>query len=305
MDLPSDFKHAQDFQQRLAELYTPAQVTQILRGLSSDSARSFWYNPLKPIEPIGEYAKVPGFTDLFVAPEEDQLTYSQAATDGHIYFQNASSLFAARLVEAQESDEILDLAAAPGGKTIAMAAAMRNGGRLAAVEPVKGRFHRLKSNVERCGVTNVQFYQRDGRGVGRATGPRFDAVLLDAPCSSESHMRWDDSSTYAQWSPRKVKECQRKQKGLIQSAYAALKPGGRLIYCTCSFSLEENEMVVTYLLERTDAQLLPIEKEQEHFLDGITQRGRKALPQSLKSTLRILPHGVWDGFYLAQVKKPG
>ena len=147
-------------------------------------------------------------------------------------------------------------------------------------------------------------YMRDGRGVGRAVPERFDRVLLDAPCSSESHMRWDNPATYRHWSPRKVKECQRKQKSLLRSAYAALKPGGTLVYCTCSFSPEENELVVAHLLSRTDVRVLPVAGEAEHFRPGLTRWRNKDLPESLANTLRILPHGVWDGFYVALLEKP-
>ena len=108
-------------------------------------------------------------------------------------------------------EEVLDLAAAPGGKTLAIAALMNNTGRIAAVEPIRGRFHRMQANLRRCGVSNVQFYQRDGRSVGRLVPERFDRVLLDAPCSSESRMRWLDQQSFEQWSLRKIRETQRKQ----------------------------------------------------------------------------------------------
>lgn len=305
-DLPEDFQFADAFVQLLEAVYTEAQVAHILAALASEGPRCFWYNPLKScVETLGDFEPVSGLHQVWLAPEAAELTYSQAAQEGQIYFQNASSVYAARMLGAQPDEEVLDLAAAPGGKTIALAAAMGNTGRIAAVEVVKGRFHRLKANLERCGVTNVQLYLRDGRGVGRAVPERFDRVLLDAPCSSESHMRWDDASTYQHWSPRKVKECQRKQKSLLRSAYAALKPGGVLLYSTCSFSPEENELVVDHLLKRTDAEVEPLELTQDHFLPGMTTWRNKALHPDLGTTLRILPHGVWDGFYMARLKKPG
>ena len=93
----------------------------------------------------------------------------------------------------------------------------------------------------------------DGRSIGRKVPERFDRVLLDSPCSSESRIRLDDPSTYQHWSPRKTREMVRKQRGLIRSAYLALKPGGELVYCTCAFSVEENEQVVDYLLRREPA----------------------------------------------------
>ena len=146
---------------------------------------------------------------------------------------------------------------------------------------------------------------RDGRGVGRAVPDRFDRVLLDAPCSSESRMRWQDVKTYQHWSLRKVRETQRKQKSLLRSAYAALKPGGVLLYCTCSFAPEENELVVEALLRKTDAQLLPIENLPQHSVPGLTHWSGKSLSSQLQQSRRILPNGIWDGFYLARIIKPG
>ena len=162
----------------------------------------------------------------------------------------------------------------------------------------------MQANLQRCGVTNVEFYQRDGRSVGRAVPERFDRVLLDAPCSSESRMNWQDASTYQHWSPRKVKETQRKQKSLIRSAYAALKPGGTLLYCTCSFAPDENELVVASLLKKTDAQIMPIAEYPSNSMPGLTQWLGKELNENLALTLRVLPAGPWDGFYVAKIFKP-
>ncbi|GIR63487.1 MAG: hypothetical protein CM15mP68_1530 [Pseudomonadota bacterium] len=133
---------------------------------------------------------------------------------------------------------------------------------------------------------------------------RFDRVLLDAPCSSESRMRWQDVKTYQHWSLRKVRETQRKQKSLLRSAYAALKPGGVLLYCTCSFAPEENELVVEALLRKTDAQLLPIENLPQHSVPGL-RTGQEKFVITTQQSRRILPNGIWDGFYLARIIKPG
>ena len=136
-----------------------------------------------------------GLAELYQVSVDHPIAQHPAATEGAIYIQNPSSYFAVKTLAPVLDEEVLDLAAAPGGKTLAMAARMQNTGRIAAVEPIRGRFHRMQANLRRCGVTNVQFYQRDGRGVGRAVPDRFDRVLLDAPCSSESRMRWPPHST--------------------------------------------------------------------------------------------------------------
>jgi 16S rRNA (cytosine1407-C5)-methyltransferase len=98
-------------------------------------------------------------------------------------------------------ETVLDLAAAPGGKTLQLAALMQNSGRLSAVEAVKGRFFRLRANLERGGVTNARTFLMDGRAVGRKCPEMFDRVLLDAPCSSEARFSRLDPRSWAHWSP--------------------------------------------------------------------------------------------------------
>lgn len=118
-------------------------------------------------------------------------------------------------------------------------------------------------------------------------------------------MRWFDPSSYRHWQLRKVKEASRKQKALIRSAYAALKPGGCLLYSTCSFASEENELIVSHLLKRTDAELLPIVPTSGCSIPGLTAYNGRAFPEALALTLRIVPDALWDGFYMALFKKPG
>ena len=310
--LPDDLQDRDVFAQRLVEIYGETRALRLVEQANTSRSKvCYWLNPLRAREETGEPLSpedhaLAGMPGVWVSLDRERVTHSEAAQTGEIYIQNPSSLLAVRALAPQPEEEVLDLAAAPGGKTIALAIAMQNSGRLAAVEPVVKRFHRLKANVARCGVENVEFYQRDGRGVGRAVGERFDRVLLDAPCSSESRMRWDNPGSYQHWQARKVKEVQRKQKSLLRSAYAALKPGGVLIYCTCSLNLEENELVVAHLLRKTSAQISSLEALDhiEGLESGRIVSGRKALPAELELTRRVYPHDVWDGFYLAKIKKP-
>jgi NOL1/NOP2/sun family putative RNA methylase len=307
--LPAELKDADLFIASLTAVYGLQRTEEIVQQLAKPSRMSFWFNPLSDVDQNVEGLGVPftpvqGLPRVWSTNPNSGLSSIPQASSGHIYIQNPSSKFAVQVLAPAPHEEILDLAAAPGGKTIAMAAAMENTGRIAAVEPVKGRFHRLRANTTRCGVTNVDFYQRDGRGVGRAVPERFDRVLLDAPCSSQARMRWFAPHTYAHWSRHKLKESQRKQKSLLRSAYAALKPGGVLVYCTCSFSVEENEQVVQHLLKRTDVQIEPIQHTLPNVLPGVIQSQGKDLPAALAGTLRIIPNDVWDGFFVARMRKP-
>lgn len=250
---------------------------------------------------------VPGFplTYRLPAAARQALTHSAAATAGRLYVQGLASMAAVLALAPQPDEEILDLAAAPGGKTSLIAVAMHNSGRLAAVEAVKPRYYKLKANLQRLGVTNAHCYLKDGVLVGRLTPERFDRVLLDAPCSSEARFSRLDPSTWAHWSPRKVREMARKQGKLMRSAIAALKPGGTLVYCTCALSPEENELILAEALRHhpelalTALELPPLLPA----LPGLTTWRGQALDPQLALARRLLPGPESDAFFIARLYK--
>lgn len=233
------------------------------------------------------------------------LTSSPIFEEGRIAIQNFSSMVPVMLLNPQPHQEILDLAAAPGGKTALMAMMMQNTGRIAAVEVVKNRFFKMRSQLEMLGVTNVETYLKDGREVGRQCPERFDGVLLDAPCSSEARFRIDDPSSYAYWSERKVSEMQHKQKRLLIAALQSVKVGGMVVYSTCSYSPEENEMVINGALKKYgDAvDILPITLPFKNIQQGLTQWENKKLASSLSNAIRILPNDHMEGFFVCCLKK--
>lgn len=281
---------------------------------------SFRLNPLKgnPSDTLGELMVHPALTlealdgvdGVFTVPAEqrEHLTHHPAAADGRLYIQGLSSMAAVWVLDPLPGEEILDLAAAPGGKTSYIAACMQGQGRLAAVEPVKARFHRLKANLQRLGAGHVHTYLKDGAVVGQLTPERFDRVLLDAPCSSEAQFTRLDPASWAHWSPRKVKASACLQARLIRSAWAALKPGGRLVYSTCSLSPEENELTVQGLLvehpETTlEAITLPTRPDTLPTLAGLTHWQGRELDPRLALSLRILPSERTDAFYVCCLRK--
>jgi NOL1/NOP2/sun family putative RNA methylase len=252
-------------------------------------------------------ARVPWLHEgLLLDPtQRDELVRHARVEDGCVYVQGASSWLPVMALEVEPGMEVLDLAAAPGGKASHVAARMHNLGRLACVEPIRGRFFRLKANLERAGVTCAQLYQKDGRHVGGAVPERFDRVLLDAPCSSEARFRAYNPDTFDHWSERKVKEASRKQRGLIRSAFQALKPGGRLVYATCSFAPEEGEEVVASLLEaEPSARTLPWGAPDGLWVEwGLSSWRGRAMHPGTQHAVRVLPGGICSGFFLAVIEK--
>lgn len=315
-----------DFTERLAQTYSDQEAARILATMAAPKAIGLWENPLLlPAagtgqgvaqlsqdlgvgEPVAVSAALAGCYSVS-SEHREAVMHHELVTSGAIYPINPSSLFAATALAVQPGDEVLDLAAAPGGKSLVLAATLgRDGvssGRLALVEPVKPRFYRLRANMDRCGVLQADYYQRDGRGVGMAVPERFDRVLLDAPCSSESRFHLDEPGSMTHWTLRKVRECARKQKSLLKSAFRALKPGGTLVYSTCSFAVEENERIVDGLLRREpSAELLSVDVVQDmaqRVRPGVTQWGKKTY--ACAAAVRVMPDELWDGFFLAKIVK--
>ncbi len=314
----------------MQQILPASDLDRVLATFSLPRRAAVRINPLRgePPETIRrllasgiELTPIDWSSHAFSIPEAQRETVSHlpAAEQGQVYLQSLSSQLAAVLLAPQPGDQVLDLAAAPGGKAAHLAALMQNDGLLSCVEPIKDRFYRLQANLKRQGVTIARFYRTDGRTVGKKVGPRFDRVLLDAPCSGEARFTTTEPASFETWSPRKIKETSWKQIGLIASAFESLKPGGRLLYATCSFAPEENEQVVASLLDRfpDSAELLPIDipqlQPQESLAEpsatmvpirpGLTTWEEEIFPADLRHTVRILPNEFYDGFFLALIKR--
>jgi 16S rRNA C967 or C1407 C5-methylase (RsmB/RsmF family) len=304
------------FIERLGGIVPAAHWADVWASFSQAKAVSFRVNRLlttadqvvEQLQQAGlDFHGYPWLADAFFvpAPQRAALTRHALVASGQIYIHNPSSMLAALILDPQPEETVLDLAAAPGGKTLHLAAQMQGKGFLSAVEPVQARFYKLKENLRRGGAAWVRTYQLDGRRVPQKTGPRFDRVLLDAPCSGEARFHALSPAAAEKWNLRKIRECQRKQRGLIQAAWEALRPGGRLLYCTCSFAPEENEMVVAGLLaERAaECQILDIPLPIDHWQAGLTAWLGQSFAADLQACRRILPNQQHDGLFLALLEK--
>lgn len=241
------------------------------------------------------------------AGQRRAVTEHRLFRDGGIYIQNPSSLMAVLAISPQPGEEIMDMCAAPGGKTLAIVDAMESRGRVAAVEAVRGRFFKLKHLMQRYRAEIVQCYQTDARNLWRKVPERFDRILLDAPCSSESRIRANNPDSWKYWGLKKNREMSRKQQSLIRSAFDCLKPGGVLVYCTCTYAPEENELIVQSLLDRFDdaVQIEAVDLPCPNQMAGLTAWQGRALHPDLAKAVRILPDGVQDAFFLCRLRKSG
>ncbi len=230
---------------------------------------------------------------------EDELPLGSTAEhlSGLFYIQEASSMLpvAALFADGNTPQRVMDMAAAPGSKTTQMAARMENQGAILANEYSASRVKVLHANLSRCGASNVALTHFDGRVFGAALPESFDAILLDAPCSGEGVVR-KDPDALRNWSPASNQEIAATQRGLIDSAFHALRPGGVLVYSTCTLNHEENHQTIRWLLER-----YPGAVEVEPLGELFPEARRALTPEGW---LHVFPQ-IFDceGFFVARLRK--
>ncbi len=217
---------------------------------------------------------------------------------GHYYIQDLSSCMAVDALDITPGQLVLDVAAAPGGKTTFMAQKMNNSGAIIAIEPNSRRARSMSFNLARCGVYNTCILKTDALQVVDFE-MKFDRVLLDAPCSCEGVIAKDPSRKISH-TPQDVDYCSRMQQRLIQAAASSVKPDGILVYSTCSFAPEENEMVVDRLLQ--DFSNITVEPI-EYGSSGLTRFGDLIFDDQLRNARRLYPHLLdTTGFFIARLR---
>lgn len=230
---------------------------------------------------------------------EDDLPLGSTAEhlSGLFYIQEASSMLPVCALFASDEipERVMDVAAAPGSKTTQIAAKMGNHGAILANEYSASRVKVLHANISRCGISNVALTHFDGRVFGPALPEMFDAILLDAPCSGEGVVR-KDADALKNWSHASNLEIAATQRELIDSAFHALRPGGTLVYSTCTLNRDENEAVCHWLRERyPDAVMF-------EALDTLFLGAQQAVTE--EGFLHVFPQ-IYDceGFFVARLRK--
>lgn len=244
--------------------------------------------------------------DVLILDEKKRNEFRELniVSDGGVYQQALSSAWVSLVLNPKPNERVLDLCAAPGSKTSHMAALMENTGGICAIEVVKSRMYKLKSVLSLLGVTNTTLTFMDGRRFKAEEG-LFDHVLVDAPCSSEGRFHLTQKKSYQYWSIRKIREMRKKQRGLLLTGLRALKPGGTLVYSTCTFAPEENEGVIDWALRKAkDVTLESIYVDESiASYPCLTSWEEKTFNPEVKKCVRILPTELVDGFFVAKFKK--
>ncbi len=223
---------------------------------------------------------------------------------GYFYIQNLASVLAVLALNPSANDIVLDGCAAPGGKTTLISQLMRNKGTVVANEIDKKRTVSLLSNISRMGCTNVIVTREDLTRIPSSTWEeRFDKVLIDAPCTGDGLLP-NKHEKLRPLSTRRVVEHSERQKKLVQTALKLLKPNGILVYSTCSFTIEQNEAVIRWLLENNpNVEILPADIPFDHFEGFIVSDddlGRHI--SSAVARLFPFPHQT-IGFFISKFRK--
>ncbi|MGC8932088.1 MAG: NOL1/NOP2/sun family putative RNA methylase [Candidatus Methanodesulfokora sp.] len=239
---------------------------------------------------------------FWIEPQTEGIGNTIAHKLGLIYVQEAASMAPPVVLNPRPGELILDLAAAPGSKTTQMSEMMEWRGTIVANDVSPSRINALSSNIQRMGCMNVVINRADGRRIHRIYGEIFDRVLLDAPCSSIGQVRrsWE---ALKRWNQNLVERISVLQRDLAIAAYKALKPGGLMVYSTCTFDPEENELVVQSLVNR-GAEVVKFDIPGLKTREGLVEWEGVKLDDSLAYTRRIYPHlNDTEGFYIALLRK--
>jgi len=246
--------------------------------------------------------KIPWVKEGYFYPGNERPGKHPYHEAGLYYIQEPSAMAVGEFVDPKPGEIILDLCAAPGGKTTHLASKMDGEGLLVSNEIHPQRAKILSQNVERMGIKNAIVTNETPERLAARFRGFFDRILVDAPCSGEGMFRKDEEARL-HWSPENVALCASRQDGILDHAQSMLKPGGRLVYSTCTFSPEENEGTISRFLEKYPHFEIEQVEVYEGFNHGRADWVENAAP-NIERTIRIWPHRVkGEGHYIAVLKK--
>ena len=299
MDIPA-FLH-----ERLLAQYGEQTAQRILRGYAAKRRTTLRVNTLKSdVRRVCDQLRTAGLAfesapwcdgALILGHAQEEAVQALPLYErGEVYVQSLSSMLPPILLGAQAGENVLDMAAAPGGKTTQIAALTGGGAMITACERSKPRAERLRFNLERQGASRVTVMNMDARQLDDLFS--FDRILLDAPCSGSGTFCAQESGR-ARFSRELLAKNAKTQRELLAKALRLLRPGSEMIYSTCSVLEEENERVVMQAVKSGAAELVPIDAAR--FGDALP-----LLPTRAEGTMLVCPDELYEGFFVARLRRP-
>ena len=259
--------------------------------VNTKKCRTEDFPPLVP----GTWKKIPWIPNGYFVPDGMRMGQSPLYAAGVFYLQEPSAMTPASRLPIEPGERVLDLCAAPGGKATELNARLKGTGLLVANDISNARAKALLRNLELFGSENVLVTNETPAGLADVFPGFFDKILVDAPCSGEGMFRKDTDST-GEWSVDNVRLCASRGRRIIHDIWNALKPGGILIYSTCTYNTEEDEENIHYIIEELGAEALPIPTQEEWQITGALRFEHPVY--------RFFPHKTrGEGFFLAALRK--
>ena len=288
----------------LIEQYGENLTNIILEGYSKKRPVTLRANTLKTnIENVKtvfdnlhiSYKEISWYKDALMMKNisEENIKNLNIYKNGEIYLQSLSSMIPPLVLSPKENENILDMAAAPGGKTTQMLALSQNKAFITACEKNKIRAERLQYNLNKQGANRVNVMIKDARQLDDFFS--FDKILLDAPCSGSGTISMFDKKLASTFTEDLVNRSSKVQADLLKKAITLLKPGHEMVYSTCSILAKENENILRKFIDLKQIEILPIDVSK--FTDAIF------LPTSVDGTLCICPSDLYEGFFVAKLRK--
>ena len=253
-------------------------------------------NVAKELQKAGiEFDKVNWSDNAFIIKNatESDIRNLSIYKSGEIYMQSLSSMIPAIILSPNAGENILDMTAAPGGKTTQIAALSNNQCFITACEKNKIRLDRLKYNLEKQGATSTNVMNIDARKLDDFFS--FDKVLLDAPCSGSGTLNTNDKNLEKYFTKELIQRSEKTQSELLQKAINVLKPGNEMVYSTCSILQEENEENIQKYIKKGLVEIVPINLKQYEEIPK--------LPTKIEGTMCICPDELYEGFFVAKLRK--
>ncbi len=288
----------------LMEQYGEEVINKIISGYSKKRKTTLRVNTLKTsINHVKEhltnlnytYSEVPWYESALILENvtEKEIKDLDIYENGEIYLQSLSSMIPAIILNPKEDENILDMAAAPGGKTTQMVALSNNNAYITACEKNKIRAERLEYNIEKQGATRVSVIVKDSRDLDNFLS--FDKILLDAPCSGSGTIDINDNKLETIFTEKLLNRSIKFQTQLLNKAINLLKKGNQMVYSTCSILKEENELVLKEIMKRHNIEIVPIKKELFPNIPFLNTQ--------IDGTICVSPTDLYEGFFVAKIRK--